>query len=873
MAEEKQQKSTSKALQSTAGKAKDAAKLAKDVGRIAAGDLTAIKDVLMNKLVWEIVLVFAVTVSLIGMVIGASITGVLNYISESWSTNWEENKMDQAINSNGDLAKYKSTGWLFTLGNTVVDFVDDLFNGLTLDAILAGNGSSDNSQIEDVDIESAGKNPTQDDFKTTMEAIQGSAELTQALTDRLDMIKGRVMQRGLQIKKKVYSQYIDGKGSNYNEIAAVLQGQMDSAYQSGDSEKIYFYAGFDEALSEENIHFDTSAFELSDLQALKILAIFCIQHDCQLTEMDMWTLMDYCGWYDASYTGSLDDMPDSIYETVFESHLFGNDIGSVTAENTPILNWEFEPLEVPVWTGTCATQWYYEELAQIKEHNNNYLTIKEAGQDLGELIPWGVDASSDKTGTGYTLNDINLEQFEKLGKYKTFGIIDKLFYSAENNLTVYRKNYSSTDNYTQAEINALNSDKISNYWKKYIWACSKSTFNGTVARDENGNHSYTYSGSVPSDSYSLYADEETGIKTEVSVSYSLYLSGGNNYLTNDEYTFDGLSGKTKYKLYCKKCTATRKYDEAGALLSTSTTTSNQWVDSFTTFEDQMEAEAYELYLEVELSFKARSIDELAFDLLGIWPGSLKDTVQVVRTTGEGNLIGQSTLDESKYSYCLNGGTIDFTTIPELKVLIDSGMFPVSAYLPLKRSQSTSGTSTPLTVTKTMCEYGVTGSNSPITDPKDIPMSGWKTVSADGDTLVFDISGSMHYLVYMRWTYIAEVLNSDGTTTTTTEQYIFQIDEIRPGESSDSYIADTPIENGFLYANGHLGNDSMLLSWTDTVTQDGRSTWLSFSRMTGYQYETYVDMVMALCELLRVDYASWEPALERAEELGISRSGG
>lgn len=838
MAEETQQKSAAQTAQTAAGKAKDAAKLAKDIGRIAAGDLSAIKDVLKNKLFWEIILVFAVTISLVGMIIGASITGVLNYISDSWSTNWAENKMDQAVNSNGDLAKYKATGWLYTLGNTVVDVVDDLFNGLTLDAILAGSGTSDNSQIGDDEIMAAGKNPTQDDFKTTMEAIHNDAALSQALTDRLDMIKGRVMQRGLQIKKEVYSQYIDGKKSNYNEIAGILQDQMDSAYQSGDSGKMYFYAGFDETLSEENIHFDTSAFELSDLQALKILAIFCIQHDCQLTEMDMWTLMDYCGWYDDEYTGSLDDTPDSIYETVFETHLFGNEIGTVTEKNMPILNWEFEPLEVPIWTGTCASQWYYEELAQIRND-----------PDLSDVTP---------------------EQLEKVGNYETFGIIDKLFYSAENNLTVNRKEYSSTNNYSKSEINALNSSKIYNYWEKYIWARSKSTINGTVRRDDNGKHSYTYSGSVPSGFYRSSTDEKTGITTTVSVSYSLYLSGGGSYHKSGT-TFSALSGKTKYTLYRQKYTTTRKYDEEGKLLSTSTSHSSQWLDSFTTFEDRMEADAYELYLEVDLSFKARSVDEIAFDLLGIWPGSLTDTVQVVRTTKEGNLVGQSTQNEDEYSYCLKGGTIDFTTIPELKVLIDSGLFPFSSYyVPLQRATSTSSTSMPLTTTKSIYEYGITNSAG-LSGVNDVPMGGWKTVDANNDSLVFDISGSTHYRVYMRWTYITEVLNSDGTTKTTIEQYIFQIDEIRPGKTTGSYVADTQVSDDTLYANGHLGDEGLRLEWTDTLTQNGTSTTLTFSRQSGYQYETYVDMVMALCELLEVDYTGWEPALARAEELGIRQT--
>lgn len=839
MAEEKQQKSAAQTAQTAAGKAKDAAKLAMDIGRIAAGDLSAIKDVLKNKLFWEIILVFAVTISLVGMIIGGAITGVINYISQSWSENWDENWTNQAIESGGNIEQLQTTGWLLAFGETVVDVAKDLFDGITSGAILMGKGSSDNSQIGDPDIEAAGRNPQDSDFQTTMEAIQSSPALSKALTDRLDMIKGRVVQRGLQIKKQVYSQYIDGKHSVYSDIAEILTDELDEAYQRGEDDTVYFYAGFDESLSQENIHFDTSVFELSDLQALKILAIFCVQQDCQLTEMDIWTLMDYCGWYNNLYTGSLDDMPDSIYETTSETHLFGSAIGSVTEKNMPILNWEFDALEVPVWTGTCAPQWYYEELAQIRN-----------------------DPS---------LSSVTPEQLEKINSYKTFGIIDKLFYSAENNLTVNRKEYSSTNNYTKSEIEALGSGKISKYWKKYIWARSKSTFRGTVTRDDYGEHIYTYSGSLPSDSYTSKTDEKTGETTTTSVYYSLYLTGGSYHTSGNSRTWDNLTGDTRYTLYRKKITVTKVYDKDGKLLDSSSKSSSTRIEKFTTFEDRMEANAYELYLTVNLSFKARSVDEIAFDLLGIWPGDLTDTVQVVRTTMEGNLVGQSTKNETKYSYCLKGGTVDIATIPEFKELADAGLLPETKfYMPLMRPTSSTSTSLPLTTEKMSFEYGITGSSSPITDPNDKPIGGWRSVDANYDTLVFDISGNMRYLVYARVTYTKDVLNSNGTVTSSKEQYVFLIDEIRPGQSSSSYVADTPVKDDTLYANGHLGDEGLRLTWTDTLTQNGTSTTLTFNRQSGYQYESYVDMVMALCERLEIDYTGWEPALERAEELGLRK---
>ena len=46
---------------------------------------------------------------------------------------------------------------------------------------------------------------------------------------------------------------------------------------------------------------DKACFEFSDIQALKILAAYSIQKDCAIQDVDMFDLMDYCGWYDVNY--------------------------------------------------------------------------------------------------------------------------------------------------------------------------------------------------------------------------------------------------------------------------------------------------------------------------------------------------------------------------------------------------------------------------------------------------------------------------------------------------------------------------------------------------------------------------------------------
>ena len=54
----------------------------------------------------------------------------------------------------------------------------------------------------------------------------------------------------------------------------------------------------------------------------------------------------------------------------------------------------------------------------------------------------------------------------------------------------------------------------------------------------------------------------------------------------------------------------------------------RWVkklDSFTTFDRNTNFEAYEIVLNLEVKYGARSVDELCTELIGLWPGSLENT--------------------------------------------------------------------------------------------------------------------------------------------------------------------------------------------------------------------------------------------------------
>ena len=58
--------------------------------------------------------------------------------------------------------------------------------------------------------------------------------------------------------------------------------------------------------------------------------------------------------------------------------------------------------------------------------------------------------------------------------------------------------------------------------------------------------------------------------------------------------------------------------------------------------------------------------------------------------------------------------------------------------------------------------------------------------------------------------------------------------------------------------------SLVYYYTD---ENGVEHTLGMTRLSGHQYEAYVDMVMSFCELLDIDYSNWDPAVKRAKEIG------
>ena len=231
-----------------AGNLKDAAKLVRDVGRIFAGDMSAIKDLIANKLVWEIVLGCVLAVALVGLLLGASFSGLIQYLAQTWAANWEENWTAEAIASGGDRDYLQSTGWLHTIWNTTADSISQVWkdakNTLVMMGVLEGQGTSDNSQIGDAAIQSAGRNPYAADFDTTVQAVADAIVLDDALIARLEMIKGRVVQRGMQIQKAIEEQYLYGKNSEYQTLMDNLQADLNKKYETEGGELI-LYGGYD----------------------------------------------------------------------------------------------------------------------------------------------------------------------------------------------------------------------------------------------------------------------------------------------------------------------------------------------------------------------------------------------------------------------------------------------------------------------------------------------------------------------------------------------------------------------------------------------------------------------------------------------------
>lgn len=597
MADEQQQNETQS--QSASNAASTAASAAIAAGKAATGNVIGaaadvVKDHRLRNAIISIILCISLLITSGAMLIGSAITGTVEDLAQSWSENWDQNWEEQGIASNGSALYQYTIGALVAADQALLDTITGLFTSEhKQNGIDATNQSIDASTL-------VGSS----DYETTIKSIFDEDSLTGAdgaLMKRLEMIKGRVEQRGKQIATMATAQYaFESIGLS---IATILIEQFDNPI---------LYNGVDWANCSVTV--DTSAFRLSDLQALKILAAYSIQHDCDLTSVDMYDLMDYCGWYDVGFTtlaeSSLGD--ENIYQTTSLSTVVSQEIGGVVGSGDTI-SYQLSAPKVPYWRGTFAPQWYYEEIAQIKNHNNAYFISSATKQE--EMIPWGVSHKDD---------EIDLSAFTKLANYETYGIIDKLFTSGTAQLTVSRTEYHGADEWADEALAKFTGSILRMWNDTYGEKELYTDYDNHLTRDTDGNQTFRLKRGETG------ATKEDIVHEDIKTTYRYYLQNASNgaktakkaaSYSGATISWTNIKASTKFNVYEETTVYTKTED--GEFVQKNKTT--ELIDSFKTFSSGKGSQAYQLQLEVRISYAPRSFESLTKDLMGLWPNSFQDT--------------------------------------------------------------------------------------------------------------------------------------------------------------------------------------------------------------------------------------------------------
>ena len=646
----------SKAVGGLTNGAKSAANAVKAAGEAAAGNvvgavMTVLKDEGLRNAIIACLLIFALIIVAFPMMIGAAIIAVVEAIARNWAENWDEAWMEQGVNSAGNSLYLYTLGGLNALIDAGIESIADGWDAL-MSAVFptkdkADNGSLGSDQVGEV---------TQEDYDVILKSLIDEKSLVGtngALQMRLDMIKARVEERGKQIQTIAVSQY--------NMEA------MGAAFAAGLAEtraNPYLYCGVDSLNSRVTV--DTSAFELSDIQAIKILAAYSAQHDCDITSIDMWDLMDYCGWYDYARTQMPTnlDARNSIYHTEANA-VIATEIGGVVNIGEDIYDiYQLPAPEIPYWSGSFAPQWYVEETEQIRRIAKKMLT------EQGETID-NVDVNSSLSTTALDALGIPTpSRFRKLSNYETYGLVDIIYTATNATLTVSRTEYdvanAVTYDYVKNNQYIMSQISLRNGWAGAIGPQEKTTSAGNVVkRTEDNKNIFVLKNAAPDYKYAL-RNEATGNYTE-------YF-----YVPEEEsdLVFEGLAADTAYTL-CRKDRidyvpdpteppepttkpapivppgneeimlpqADKEQPIKGGLPSLPVI--SEKIDSFRTYPPEGSNETYQLVMEVNISFAARSIDDIAMNVIGLWKGSLNDTTTDVNgdeylTGYEGNRLLQKT---------------------------------------------------------------------------------------------------------------------------------------------------------------------------------------------------------------------------------------
>ncbi|HIT34529.1 MAG TPA: peptidoglycan DD-metalloendopeptidase family protein [Candidatus Faecousia intestinigallinarum] len=576
-------------LQKLASAANSAKNAAKAVGKAAVGNVVGaavevLKDENLRRIIIAVVLLLVFGFLIIGMMVGAAIVGTIEALVESWNENWDESYEQQGLESNGSILYMHSTGILKAEYATAWKTITGFFK-------TDRGDERDNADL-------GGTGVTEEDYDITIDSVKDQEALVGAdgaLMRRLEMIQRRIKQRGEQLESEASAQYsVEALGIAIAEV-------LSTAFTDP-----VLFNGID--YENSSIDIDTSAFDLTDIQALKVLAAYTVQHDCDISSADMWDLMDYCGWYgeDTSELESDDSLYNTKAATTMQEEIGGVDsLAEVFTLSAP---------SVPTWTGTCAPQWYYEEIAQLADYREKYEQSDAETQAAMTEIPMNSDG------------DIDVSKFAKLNNCNTFGLVDKMFTATTATLTVSRTEYHGVgEGYEEfiANFPGKLQDAFNNLYADGSGeAASVTVGNTTVYRSKRNAHYAEFS--VPK-SYQKYVlrNLDTGW---TSPAYFRPHEG-------DVITFSNLNPETTYSI----CEVIQESDNP----------IYAEVNSFNTFPNTVRIthRAYQLRLNLKITYAARSIDSLILDVLGLWPDDLSDTeigadgfVYAYGNTGNPNLL-------------------------------------------------------------------------------------------------------------------------------------------------------------------------------------------------------------------------------------------
>lgn len=614
-----QQDKSSANVQELAGAVKSGVQFAKAAGQAAAGNvpgaiLSVLKDKNIRNAIISVILVVCLMFSCVAMAVGGVLIAIVDTVVQCWNENWES----YAADSGGSTLYLYTVGVVGSVFDTAYDSVVSLIDAVGLDF---GSHKVDGHDASNAEL--GGTDISKNDYLNALQAIADRSEIDRQIWKRIDLIKKRVEQRGKQIAAMTQLEAL------WNGISVVIGESLNAAL----SDPITF-AGID--LENSSITLDTSAFELTDLQALKILAIYCAQHNCGLSEADMWGLMDYCGWYQPLDVIDSKELPLSQAGTIYDMTSSANtysDLAGLHAGSSISLTKPLPAPSVLPWTGKCAEQWVYDELAQISDYNK-------------------------ADGTSYTFLN-----YDSLRKYRTFSLIDTLYTSAYATVTITKMNYQGMtswardwlldiregiDSISAAIVDPELVDAIIDYILETTLGgipVAVSLDGYAMVLEENGTY---YTILFPFTENHLPTDAQNR-QLRSATRFWLQASDASGRSDKIDYRGEPVVVTDYVELgqtYDVMCEVPVLVHNKPILVDGEPITETVRIDTITIPQPQKNEDknkTYTLAVDVEYGFAARSVDELAV-LLGLWPGDLTE----VTTTDSGMQFANGHIGDPNY---------------------------------------------------------------------------------------------------------------------------------------------------------------------------------------------------------------------------------